>query len=220
MGGRSDLFESSSGGRDFCFRRSPECRTIRTQVLDPHGERLAMDCDEAFQLMTDPRGAQSPALQWHLQGCPRCRQMLETLAPALKYESIPPREGDSATIKPNWSAAAMSETLPLPLESPGLVPPAVPFADQPLAGVPGMRFYRWQRLINAISLVLFGAVLGMAALLWQRTTAEERAAESTQPIAIPPGPCTWRNRELDPPPMTRSARMVIQSCTRCHVSKD
>jgi hypothetical protein len=44
-----------------------------------------MNCDMAFELMTDAEGSRSPALMRHLDGCPRCRQMQETLAPALGF---------------------------------------------------------------------------------------------------------------------------------------
>ncbi len=46
-----------------------------------------MNCDTAFDLMTDAEGAASLALANHLAGCPRCRQMQETLAPALVFLS-------------------------------------------------------------------------------------------------------------------------------------
>ncbi|WP_299459565.1 hypothetical protein [uncultured Gimesia sp.] len=42
-----------------------------------------MNCDEAFDLITHPTDHNCEELQWHLQLCPRCRQMKETLAPAL-----------------------------------------------------------------------------------------------------------------------------------------
>jgi hypothetical protein len=54
-----------------------------------------MNCDTAFELMTDAGGCQSAALAQHLGGCPRCRQMQETLAPALGFLA------DSA-----WSSSA------------------------------------------------------------------------------------------------------------------
>lgn len=44
-----------------------------------------MNCDTAFELMTDPRGFRSGALEAHLASCPRCRQMLAILAPALDF---------------------------------------------------------------------------------------------------------------------------------------
>ncbi|HTI49491.1 MAG TPA: hypothetical protein VL475_01015, partial [Planctomycetaceae bacterium] len=44
-----------------------------------------MNCDMAFELMTEPHGGRSLALHEHLRQCPRCRQMQETLAPALEW---------------------------------------------------------------------------------------------------------------------------------------
>ena len=46
-----------------------------------------MNCDTAFDLMTDPETAGSSALARHLESCPRCRQMQQTLAPALDFLS-------------------------------------------------------------------------------------------------------------------------------------
>ncbi|HEY2253078.1 MAG TPA: hypothetical protein VGH74_18525, partial [Planctomycetaceae bacterium] len=44
-----------------------------------------MNCDTAFDLMTDSHGSRSGALAQHFETCPRCRQMQETLAPALEF---------------------------------------------------------------------------------------------------------------------------------------
>ncbi len=44
-----------------------------------------MNCDSAFDLMTDGDGSRSLALARHLEDCPRCRQMQDTLAPALEF---------------------------------------------------------------------------------------------------------------------------------------
>lgn len=42
-----------------------------------------MNCDEAFDAMTDRELFRSDALQQHLKVCTRCRQMSEVLSPAL-----------------------------------------------------------------------------------------------------------------------------------------
>jgi len=44
-----------------------------------------MNCDTAFDLMTDANGSRSGALARHFETCTRCRQMQETLAPALEF---------------------------------------------------------------------------------------------------------------------------------------
>ena len=42
-----------------------------------------MNCDEAFDIFTMPDGLPNERLARHLANCPRCRQMKETLEPAL-----------------------------------------------------------------------------------------------------------------------------------------
>jgi hypothetical protein len=44
-----------------------------------------MNCDTAFDLMTEPYGNRSGALAQHFDSCPRCRRMQETLSPALDF---------------------------------------------------------------------------------------------------------------------------------------
>ncbi|MGH7199198.1 MAG: hypothetical protein ACREJB_01245, partial [Planctomycetaceae bacterium] len=43
-----------------------------------------MNCDDAFDALTDPARRRDPALAWHLDLCPRCRQMRDVLEPALE----------------------------------------------------------------------------------------------------------------------------------------
>ncbi|VAX42737.1 hypothetical protein MNBD_PLANCTO02-3315 [hydrothermal vent metagenome] len=42
-----------------------------------------MNCDEAFEYLTDPKLRDRSELRWHLELCPRCRQMKDILDPAL-----------------------------------------------------------------------------------------------------------------------------------------
>ncbi len=42
-----------------------------------------MNCDQAFDVMTSPCRQSDRGLPVHLAGCPRCREMLDTLEPAL-----------------------------------------------------------------------------------------------------------------------------------------
>jgi hypothetical protein len=51
-----------------------------------------MNCDTAFDLIIDADGSRRLALARHLDNCPRCRQMQETLAPALEF--LAPSEDD------------------------------------------------------------------------------------------------------------------------------
>ena len=42
-----------------------------------------MNCDDAFEYITDATRQHASELQWHLDMCPRCQRMKETLEPAL-----------------------------------------------------------------------------------------------------------------------------------------
>lgn len=55
-----------------------------------------MNCDEAFDRLTDPAGANDDLLQTHLAECPRCRDMAELLRPALDLIQSP--EGDGLSL--------------------------------------------------------------------------------------------------------------------------
>jgi hypothetical protein len=69
-----------------------------------------MNCDLAFDLMTDAAGCGSQALKSHLTDCPRCRQMQETLAPALDWLSESPMQDDSEPLPPSlagWDSAGL-----------------------------------------------------------------------------------------------------------------
>jgi predicted anti-sigma-YlaC factor YlaD len=46
-----------------------------------------MNCDQAFERLTDPAHADDVLLARHLDRCPRCREMQATLAPALAWLS-------------------------------------------------------------------------------------------------------------------------------------
>src|SRR6266478_2682946 len=63
-----------------------------------------MNCDTAFDLMTDAEGSRSLALARHLDDCPRCRQMQATLSPALDFlvEACPAEGADEPA--PHYSA--------------------------------------------------------------------------------------------------------------------
>ncbi|MGE5192451.1 MAG: hypothetical protein ACM3U2_08095 [Deltaproteobacteria bacterium] len=67
-----------------------------------------MNCDTAFDLMTDADGSRSLALARHLDNCPRCRQMQATLAPALEF--LAPAGADEAVYESAAPFAAAGST--------------------------------------------------------------------------------------------------------------
>src|SRR5262245_16048530 len=165
-----------------------------------------MNCDTAFDLLTDAEGSRSLALARHLDDCPRCRQMRETLAPALEFlaadEAPAPGKEFSGVFE-----AGRSGTRP-PVVT--VQPPAV--ARQAAADLMSRAMSsraRW-RLLAARGLryaAVFAAGLFLASALFE---LRERPA---------PGGKICRRGELrrdDAHRTPAEIRTLILSCAACH----
>ena len=163
-----------------------------------------MNCDQAFDALTDPERCHDQELERHLDACPRCRQMQAVLEPALALfdEPLP------ATSAP-FSPAA---------QAPLLSAETVRMAEREAAALrrraAGRRFTRTgviAALAASAALFAMGALtaLGLA-------TAHEQRADSrpVQPAAVAEQ-CLWslQDREQE----SGSARAVVLSCVSCHL---
>jgi hypothetical protein len=73
-----------------------------------------MNCDTAFDLMTDAEGSRSLALARHLDDCPRCRQMQATLSPALDFlVETRPADGAHESAIPHSATASAGRRQPI-----------------------------------------------------------------------------------------------------------
>ena len=168
-----------------------------------------MNCDEVFDQLTDPGRGMTRDLKWHMDRCPRCRQLHEVLKPALSlFEGgDPPRE-------PGGEIAAISHERLLPGQD------AVRLAERSAASLAKRRRpHLWESrrrrwLLGAACAcgLLAGSILtlGAVALLGDEGTF---AGEAT--VAAVGDNCTWRSpesQEGSPP------RTVILSCVACHLS--
>jgi len=173
-----------------------------------------MNCDTAFDLMTDPHGGRSNSLREHLAGCARCRQMQETLAPALDWLSEPaPLDADQslhaallaheAVIRPG--ALATAEARQVALEAAGSLsvrcaPPAVRFGRAVAV------------VLRSAALVAFGAFLASS------------FAPDSQPAGPDPNgePCRrYQAAEMHELPLSANERnALIASCAACHHETD
>lgn len=150
-----------------------------------------MNCDLAFDLMTDASRDDSPALHTHLDGCPRCRQMYETLSPALGLFAA----AEEPAGQPDFDDAATSVELAQRV--------AVRL-DQSAA-----RSLRATHLRLAWACLIAGGLGFLFAALWS-------PLQSATPDAVPAaGRCTWVHREqaADQP-----ASAIAVSCVTCHLS--
>lgn len=148
-----------------------------------------MNCDQAFDQMTQLGGGTDPQLRLHLAGCRRCREMQETLAPALGLFEADPRPdrqepwqtdsestGDLAT----QTARRLTET--------------------------AVRPRRMGALLGYAAAVLLGAGLMWSTLLLHR---EGQSVNSRWSQAD----CLY---VADGRPATISTTVFMQSCLRCH----
>lgn len=165
-----------------------------------------MNCDTAFDLMTDADGARSLALANHLADCPRCRQMQDTLAPALDFLA---ECGPGHSVEPFASTfdAASSSASRQPL----VTAQALRIAHETamtLTALSETRHERWRRLAGHG--VRYAAVFA-AGLLLAFTLFESR-----QP-PVPKGQCTRHDADRDGQPRTAAEiRALARSCAVCH----
>lgn len=153
-----------------------------------------IDCDQAFDCMTDRTRRESPELCGHLETCPRCRQMAETLAPAIDLFAGP---------VPPWMQAEPVTTATAPSGT------AVRVARQS-----ARRLSTWSRIPRSgWGSHLFAGVVGAAAgFVAMAFVPPPNAA----PARVPPI-CTWKDRGTAP---ARDAQTLTRSCVLCHLEQD
>src|SRR5258708_1695928 len=168
-----------------------------------------MNCDTAFDLMTDAHGSRSGVLAQHFESCPRCRQMQATLAPALDF--LTPDEplhdfsagaGDSAT-----SDAGGRQ----PFVAVDSVRIAQQAASRLLAQADLPRVRR-QRLAG--QLARYAAVFAAGLLL-----ALVLVPDRNQEKANPAGQCTRQAAASEASGRSAAAiQALAQSCAVCHTA--
>ena len=153
-----------------------------------------IDCDQAFDCLTDAARRESPELRNHLDSCPRCRQMAETLAPAidLLWGPVPP-----------WMQAEAVTTATAPTAT------AVRIAQRN-----ARRLSTWRgTLVRGWGSHLVAGLVGAAAgLVAMAFVPPPQAAPGDVPAI-----CTWNDRGTVP---ARDARTLTRSCVVCHLEVD
>ncbi len=69
-----------------------------------------MNCDEAFEHLTDPNLRDHQELRWHLELCPRCRQMKEILDPALELFDPPASDDEEESGFPEFEESSIEDS--------------------------------------------------------------------------------------------------------------
>lgn len=183
-----------------------------------------MNCDEAFDALTDPTESNHSALKWHLEFCPRCREMQAVLAPALAMFS-------GNAVSPGDSASASHRLLDLPAQTgprfgdveqsrrgsskPFLTADALRVAEQ-IA-----RTLRPSRSRVAVRWIMIGAACLMTALgVFFAMNANNSGQRLASEPAMLADRCLWTERDAPPrqaPTEDASSRWVVLSCVACHL---
>ena len=69
-----------------------------------------MNCDEAFEYLTDSSLRDHQELRWHLELCPRCRQMKEILDPALELFDPPASHDEEELTFPEFEESSFEDS--------------------------------------------------------------------------------------------------------------
>jgi hypothetical protein len=167
-----------------------------------------MNCDTAFDLMTDAAGSRSGALAQHFETCTRCRQMQETLAPALEFLT---QDGPSHDFSSRYDDRSVAESGG---RQPFVTADSVRIAEQAAGRLAAQAdLPRVQRQRLAGQLTRYAAVFA-AGLLLAFALISERHRET-----IPASECTRQEAASEDTGRSAEAiRTLAQSCAVCHTA--
>lgn len=178
-----------------------------------------MNCDEAFDALTDADARESDDLQQHLNMCARCRQMREVLAPALALFDAPPRIEPGMPIAGEQGEAAESlrkqflsvEAVQIARET----AQRLATANRSNQSTP-RRDVKWLLLqvaaVAACAAVFFTLFAPIAAGPERRQTAPGAVAPKSL------SQCVWNNKSAVDK-MKIDSRTVVSKCVACHFDK-
>lgn len=179
-----------------------------------------MNCDEAFEHLTDPARRERESLQWHLDMCPRCRQMRDVLEPALDL-FLPPDDdldlgSQTAFDKPE------RKTNPSIGEFAGRPSPeSVRLARTAAAGLPLIAHAEQFRkpVVRRIAVAsryaaaaLAGAALTLSLISTGLFDADKGGSSDASAVSAA---CAWMERSSDA--SVKRPATLAQSCVACHI---
>lgn len=173
-----------------------------------------MNCDIAFDLMTDPQGASSQALRQHLAECARCRAMQDTMAPALDglaIAALPDGERPARMHDRPWNRSTAS--------LPGFAPTeAIAIAEQAAAALAGSKSptstpitatrRRLTRVLQSAAFIALGGLFTLALIPAYRPAVDpgsRSGCRRQEAASIPAGGRT-----------AAEVRALIAACATCH----
>lgn len=161
-----------------------------------------MNCDDAFEYMTDVTKQDTGDLQWHLDMCPRCRRMKETLEPALSLLTMDPPEMPSSQ-EPVPPMSRVDELLGAQAIRRRQAEPKIEPADVPYP----MQSSGFRR----VAAVGVAALTILAGVLLMSSPGQSSGANSADSLG---DICMWKQRGIETD--TASPMAVVTSCLDCH----
>lgn len=159
-----------------------------------------MNCDQAFERLTDDQPANDAQLALHLRDCPRCRAMQVTLSPVMEWL----RE-DSANAPAggrDWhqnSGLLTEESVAVAME----IAQRLPRTGQRAA---------FRQALGLALVMTFGIALGVFVFGERQHSTPKAELRATSPTTVV---CLWTHRDKET--SQRSAVNVVDSCIACHV---
>lgn len=148
----------------------------------------AMNCDEAFDLLTSPEGSGCKTLREHLAQCARCRDLQEAIAPALTMLDSPRSQRSSAVIAETAAARLNLVHAPRPRDPE----------------------WGWPLLKYTASLLVGIGLTWLAVTTLNRSTA----AMKLSPVNV----CLWQSHQAEAITVEQRSGDVVLTCVNCHLA--
>jgi hypothetical protein len=173
-----------------------------------------MNCDEAFEALTDMDGNHADDLELHLSGCPRCRQMREVLAPALCLFS--PTDDDCFSHGSGDASATVRQQF-LTVEAVQLAKEAALALSAREQSSMTLRRSTVKRVAVQATLAAAAVVATFAVLFAPTRHEPANVGQSAVVAPVASTPCVWKER-LQADHAKHEATVVVASCVACHLN--
>ena len=174
-----------------------------------------MNCDEAFDHLTDPVRRHSHELRRHIQACRRCRQMQQTLEPALALfdqtgQADPNTRMADGDVSPAADSDAATTRHLLSSES-------VRLAEDSAARLKPRRWlkrFAGRSVLPYAATFLIGVFVAMGVMALPFADGDR---DSSATVKWNSKECLWQHRDRAAPTSASSARSVVLVCVDCHL---
>ncbi|WP_166820202.1 hypothetical protein [Thalassoroseus pseudoceratinae] len=179
-----------------------------------------MNCDEAFDVLTQPDSPRRQELLWHLDMCPRCRELQKVLEPALlmfENHDSAPTGGSRESSMPFPMRQTLNSHVPRPVN---VSEEALDLAEQTANQWKRNRVQRTWRRVGVVALSVCCMVIAVQSWMTRKSSLGTQTQAPTA-ATLPVDSCLWVAQDQDVSiPSTMSNHEIILSCVACHLHTD